>query len=261
MRGYNGTLLVCSESTKKFINGFDKVRVVKGAPDATILDEVGAYEKVTAIGGGAVIDTAKILAKNPIVCYPTTAAGSTETSWSVYWDGSKKCSIKRHKPRDVIINSEFLDLPYSVVAETTFDVVSHCLDSLNSKKSTEESIGYCNRALKILRNRGRGNVDLIRAGREAGKAIEIAGTNLLHSLSYPLTGYYNVSHGLALGYFLPKVSKLMNNDVSDIIDEYENFTFDFNIDMEMVIDEALKYDKINESKIFIDKKVLQEVLV
>ena len=53
----------------------------------------------------------------------------------------------------------------------------------------------------------------------------------------------------------------MNNDVSDIIDEYENFTFDFNIDMEMVIDEALKYDKINESKIFIDKKVLQEVLV
>jgi Alcohol dehydrogenase, class IV len=84
---------------------------------------------------------------------------------------------------------------------------------------------------------------------------------LLHSLSYPLTGYYNVSHGLALGYFLPKISKLMNNDVSDIIDEYENFTFDFNIDMEMVIDEALKYDKINESKIFIDKKVLQEVLV
>ena len=64
-----------------------------------------------------------------------------------------------------------------------------------------------------------------------------------------------------MGYFLPKVSKLMNNDVSDIIDEYENFTFDFNIDMEMVIDEALKYDKINESKIFIDKKVLQEVLV
>ena len=58
-----------------------------------------------------------------------------------------------------------------------------------------------------------------------------------------------------------KISKLMNNDVSDIIDEYENFTFDFNIDMEMVIDEALKYDKINESKIFIDKKVLQEALV
>ena len=56
MRGFNGTLLVCSESTKDFMDGFDKVRVVKGAPDVSILDEVGAYEKVTAIGGGAVID-------------------------------------------------------------------------------------------------------------------------------------------------------------------------------------------------------------
>ena len=272
MRGFNGTLLVCSESTKDFMDGFDKVRVVKGAPDVSILDEVGVYEKVTAIGGGAVIDTAKILAKNPIVSYPTTAAGSTETSWSVYWDGKKKCSIKRHKPRDVIINSEFLNIPYTVKAETTFDVVSHCLDSLNSKKATKESIDYCNRALKILRNAGEGNVDLIRAGREAGKAIEIAGTNLLHSLSYPLTGYYNMSHGLSLGYFLPKISKFMlasgySNytsdtfyDVDDIIDPFVNFTIDFEIDLEMVVDEALKYNKIYESEIFIDRKILLEVL-
>ncbi len=261
MRGFNGTLLVCSESTKNFMNGFDEVRVVKEAPDINILDEVGAYEKVTAIGGGAVIDTAKILSKNPIVSYPTTAAGSTETSWSVYWDGNKKCSIKRHKPREVIINSDFLELPYDVKAQTTFDVVSHCLDSLNSTKATKESIEYCDKALKILRNQGNGNVDLIRAGREAGKAIEIAGTNLLHCLSYPLTGYYRVSHGLALGYFLPKISKLMKNDVSDIIDEFSNFIFDFSVDMETIIDEALTYDKINESKILISKEVLSKVLI
>ena len=261
MRGFNGTLLVCSESTRGFIDGFDEVRVVKEAPDISILDEIGDYENVTAIGGGAVIDTAKILAKNPIVSYPTTAAGSTETSWSVYWDGDKKCSIKRHKPKDVIINSEFLDLPYDVKAGTTFDVVSHCLDSLNSEKATKESIDYCNKALDILRNMGKGNIDLIRAGRVAGKAIEIAGTNLLHSLSYPLTGYYGVSHGLALGYLLPKISKLMNNDVGDIIDEYSNFTFDFDIDLEMVIDEALKYDKIYESNIRISKEILLEILI
>ena len=261
MRGFNGTLLVCSESTKNFMDGFDEVRVVKEAPNTDILKEVGAYEKVTAIGGGAVIDTAKILSKNPIVSYPTTAAGSTETSWSVYWDGNKKCSIKRIKPRDVIINSEFIKLPFHIKAQTTFDVVSHCLDSLNSKKATKESIDYCNKALKILRNQGRGNADLIRAGREAGKAIEIAGTNLLHCLSYPLTGYYRVSHGLALGYFLPKISKLMKNDVNDIIDEFSNFIFDFSVDMETIIDEALTYDKINESKILISKEVLSKVLI
>ena len=251
-------LLVCSESTKDFIDGFDKIRVVKEAPDISILDEIGSYENVTAIGGGAVIDTAKILAKNPIVSYPTTAAGSTETSWSVYWDGSKKCSVKRHKPRDVIINSEFLKLPPNVRAETTYDVVSHCLDSLNSKKATKESIQYCNKALNILRNQGNGNVDLIRAGREAGKAIEIAGTNLLHSLSYPLTGHYGVSHGKALGYFLPKISKFMDYDVSDIIGEPK---IDLDIDIDFVIDEALKYDKIYESNIFISKEVLLGVLI
>ena len=260
MRGFNGTLLVCSESTKNFMTGFDKVRVVKGAPDISILDELGTYEKVTAIGGGAVIDTAKILAKNPIISYPTTAAGSTETSWSVYWDGKKKCSVKRHKPRDVIIDSEFLNIPYIVKAETTFDVVSHCLDSLNSKKATTKSITHCNTALKLLRNGSNGNVDLIRAGREAGKAIEIAGTNLLHSLSYPLTGYYSISHGLALGYFLPKISDFMMHDVDGIISQFSNFTVDFDIDLEMVVDEALKYNKIYESNIFIDRKTLLEVL-
>ena len=114
--------------------------------------------------------------------------------------------------------------------------------------------------MNILRNNGRDNVNLIIAGCQAGKAIEIAGTNLLHSLSYPLTGHYGISHGLALGYFLPKISKLMNNNVDDIIDRYSTMTFDLSIDIDMVIDEALKYDKIYESNIFIDRKTLQEVL-
>ena len=52
----------------------------------------------------------------------------------------------------------------------------------------------------------------------------------------------------------------MNNDVSDIIDKYSTITFDLSIDIDIVIDEALKYDKIYESNIFIDRKTLQEVL-
>ena len=249
------TLLVCSESTKDFMSGFDEVRVIKGAPDISILDEVGAYEKVTAIGGGAVIDTAKILSKNPIVSYPTTASGATETSWSVYWDGTDKKSLKRLKPKEVIINSEFLNLPERVIEDTTCDVVSHFLDSMFSKNKTKVSQKYCIEGLNILRKKG-GIVDLIRAGRLGGKAIEITGTNLLHSLSYPMTGLYGVSHGRALGYFLPKISKFMGVDVSDITKE----VFFFAVDIDLIIDEALKYDKIQECDIFIDRKTLQEVL-
>ena len=250
-------LLVCSNSTKNLLTDFERVRVVSSAPDISILDEMGTEESVTAIGGGAVIDTAKILSKNPIHCYPTTAAGSSATSWSVYWDGTKKCSLKRMKPNEITMHLEFAEsLPYDMVVETTYDVVSHCLDSVHSKKKVIKSLEYCYYALELIRNKKR-NYDLIRAGHIAGKAIEITGTNLLHSLSYPLTGHYGISHGRALGYFLPKVSKFMDYDVSDIIDEFPS---DLEVDTDFVIDEALKYDKINEFSIFINKEILQEVL-
>ena len=102
-------LLVCSKSTRKFLPGYERVRIVTSAPTKDILNEVGTEEDVVAIGGGAVIDTAKILSKNPIRCYPTTASGSSSTSWSVYWDGDKKCSLKRMLPKDVILNGLFVE--------------------------------------------------------------------------------------------------------------------------------------------------------
>jgi hypothetical protein len=48
----------------------------------------------------------------------------------------------------------------------------------------------------------------------------------------------------------------MGVDVSDITEEV---ILD-DIDIDLVIEEALKYDKINECSIFIDRKTLQEVL-
>ena len=251
------TLLVCSKSTRDFLPGIKRVRIISSAPTKDILNEVGTEEDVIAIGGGAVIDTAKILSKTPIRCYPTTAAGSSSTSWSVYWDGTKKCSLKRMLPGDIILNGLFVeDLPDEVVMSTTCDVVSHCLDSMSSKKATDESVGYCKEALDIIRNK-KDNFDLINAGNIAGKAIEITGTNLLHSLSYPLTGHYGISHGLALGYFLPKLSKYMGYNIDDIIGEYA-IQLDFNLDF--VINKAFKYEKIHEFNAHIDTNTLKEIL-
>ena len=232
-------------------------RIVTSAPTKDILNEVGTEDDVVAIGGGAVIDTAKILSKNPIRCYPTTASGSSSTSWSVYWDGDKKCSLKRMLPKDVILNGLFVEkLPVDIIMSTTCDVVSHCLDSMSSINATEESIGYCKKALEILRNE-KNNFGLIKAGDIAGKAIEIAGTNLLHSLSYPLTGHYNISHGIALGYLLPRLSKFMGFDVDDIIGEYK---IELEFDKRFVIKEAFKYEKIYEFNKDISEEILYEKL-
>jgi alcohol dehydrogenase class IV len=257
------TLLVCSNSTKDLLKGYDRKRIVTSAPDKSILDEVGSEESVVAIGGGAVVDTAKILCKNPIDCYPTTAAGSSATSWSVYWDGSNKCSLKRHKPDVVTFHSGYVKtLPDDMILETKCDVVSHCLDSLHSTKATKESINHCNNAFNWLQKYKNDNLYLVKAGHEAGNAIEIAGTNLLHSLSYPITGHYGVSHGRALGYLLPKVSKLMDNEIVErAIDILGDINIELDIDIDFVIGEALKYDKIYEVDIFIDRKTLQEVLL
>tara|TARA_R110002049_G_scaffold224282_7_gene396029 strand:- start:3632 stop:4015 length:384 start_codon:yes stop_codon:yes gene_type:complete len=127
---------------------------------------------------------------------------------------------------------------------------------MSSIKATKESIEYCEEALQILRN-DKSNFGLIKAGDVAGKAIEIAGTNLLHSLSYPLTGNYNISHGIALGYLLPRLSKFMGFNVDDIISEYK-IELEFN--KELVIKEAFKYDKINEFNKEISKEILYEKL-
>ena len=115
--------------------------------------------------------------------------------------------------------------------------------------------------LNWLQKYKKDNLYLVKAGHEAGNAIEIAGTNLLHSLSYPITGHYGVSHGRALGYLLPKVSKLMDNEVVErAIDILGDINIELDVDIDFVIDEALKYDKIYEIKIFIDRKTLQEVM-
>ena len=57
-------------------------------------------------------------------------------------------------------------------------------------------------ALEILENKKGTNADLVQAGNLAGKAIQITPTTILHSLSYPLTGRYGISHGKAMSFFV-----------------------------------------------------------
>lgn len=252
------TLLVCSKTTRKYLPEYKNVFIVSAAPTKEILNLEGTRDSVVAIGGGATIDTAKILSKNPITCYPTTAAGSSSTSHSVCWNGQNKMSIKRMVPREVHVVEKFVEnLPEEVKEYTTYDVISHCLDSLWSKNKTKKSVEYCNEALSILK-RKHSNTELVIAGNIAGKAIEICPTTILHSLSYPLTSIYGIPHGKALGYLLPKVCKFMDFDLSSLC-IYPQIEIQ-NLDTERVSQEAMKYKKIYDIEKTVNAPMLIDML-
>lgn len=133
---------------------------------------------VIAIGGGTIIDEAKIYAKrNKKLCIaiPTTAAGASETSHSVVW-GKEKINICTDIPYS--IDPPFnIKLSKKVRAQTTLDCLGHIVDYMNVCSDKE----------------------LIELGRIGGKLIERHKTNLTHPMSYPLTLKYGIPHGLAVG--------------------------------------------------------------
>lgn len=131
-----------------------------------------------AIGGGSVIDEAKIYAKrNKRICIaiPTTASGASETSHSVRW-GKEKINIRSDRP--ISVRPPFkVKLSKKVRAQTTLDLLGHIVDYMNVCTDNE----------------------LVELGMLGGKLIEKHKTNLTHPMSYPLTLKYGIPHGFAVG--------------------------------------------------------------
>ena len=244
-------LIVCSPSTKNFMEG--EHFVVTSPPKKDILKHVGKYKEVIAIGGGAVIDTAKILSSTPIICYPTTASGASATSHSVYWDGNFKLNFISHKPKHVYFNPEYIKtLPKNALLYTKYDAISHCLDVMWSKDYHKLNPNIVGSTLTQLLQSTIKPIDIIRLGHDAGTFIEKVPTTILHALSYPLTGIYGVPHGKALGFLIPPVCRLMGMGVDSIIEKLDSFV-DFDVDV--ITHEAQQYSKFfnTKNKVNIDR--------
>jgi alcohol dehydrogenase len=203
-------------------------------------------EVIVALGGGSVIDTAKVLAaangdfsrvqsflegaagaklkpEVAIIAVPTTAGtGSEVTSWATVWDTEKKKKYSLALPElypeyAVIDPSLAVGLPRDLTVSTGLDALSHALESIwnvnANPVSTHHAIFAAREVIDVLPRlvSDLTNVDhrarLARACLFAGLAFSNTKTALAHSLSYYLTLHYGTVHGIACSFSLPAVMR------------------------------------------------------
>ncbi len=193
-------------------------------------------DEIIAVGGGSVMDTAKVVRFGCVrkefeinklidkqgvneksdevlfIAIPTThGSGSELTMWATVWDSrnKKKYSVsdESNYPDFAIYDySLFRTLPLKVSVSTTLDALSHSFEALWNRNSNPVSDHFALESVKlIVENIGSltdGIPDEIRAkfilaSAYAGLAFSNTKTAAAHSISYPLTLRYGIPHGIA----------------------------------------------------------------
>lgn len=190
---------------------------------------------VIAIGGGSVIDMAKLVKSladsndysedikrslvvsndKKLIAIPTTSGtGSEATHFAVVYIDKVKYSLAHASilPNVSINDSQFTySLPKYLTASTGLDAFSQAMESLWCVNSTDESKVYSKESIKIIWNNLRKAVEgdleardsMSKASYLAGKAINITKTTAPHAMSYSFTSYNNLPHGHAVALTLP----------------------------------------------------------
>ncbi len=190
-------------------------------------------EAVVAVGGGSVIDTAKLVrhfgaagSRPPLAAIPTTSgSGAEATHFAVMYNDGRKLSIADPSllPDFVILDADLTDaLPPPITASTGFDALSQAIESAWSVRSTEHSrIGAldavalaASNLVSAVRSPNERNRDaMMKAANLAGTAINTTFTTAPHAISYTLTSSHGVPHGHAVAMTLGSML-VYNADVS-----------------------------------------------
>ena len=207
------------------------------------------YDAIIAVGGGSVMDVAKLLKafwnikgstdpylrggealvpmEIPLVAVPSTAgSGSEATHFAVVYQEKEKFSIA-HKALQpnlaVVIPSLLTSVPAHVAAASGMDALGQAIESYWSIHSTEESSLLAKKAIKlawaslrdaVVKRESSALERMAEASHLAGRAIDITKTTAPHAVSYALTTFFGVAHGHAVGLLVPRFLEY-NNEVTE----------------------------------------------
>ncbi|KGR90681.1 alcohol dehydrogenase [Ureibacillus massiliensis 4400831 = CIP 108448 = CCUG 49529] len=226
-------------------------------PPFELLERIGSeireknYDLIIGIGGGSVLDSAKILsilAKYeldlrsvvgtnlvpekglPFFLTPTTSGTGSEVTWNAIFtdekDHVKKGIVSPYLlPQLSIVDPELTyTMPPSVTAATGMDALVHAIESYTSLRTDElnkaialQAIKLINKSLRKAVHNGKDRVaraDMSNGSLLAGISLANAGVGAVHALAYPLGGKFKVPHGVSNSVLLPYVMEY--NVISDL---------------------------------------------
>lgn len=197
-------------------------------------------DAVIGIGGGSVLDMAKILAalfNNEqkledifgigllkkrtlyLACLPSTSGTGSEVSPNSILlnetDGIKKGIISPCLVPDAAYVDPLLTMgmPASITASTGMDALTHCLEAFTNKFAHQVIDLYALEGMRLISSNlvkacgddveARTNVSL--GSLYGGMCLGPVNTTAVHALSYPLGSEFKIAHGLANAILLPDV--------------------------------------------------------
>ena len=210
--------------------------------------ELGPFDIVLGVGGGRVLDSAKLLAALlaspanvdaiqigrslsddalPVVAIPTTAgSGSESTHFAVLYVEGAKRSIAHSslRPRIAIVDPELThSLDPETTASTGLDALCQAIESIWSVRATsssrQDAYGALDLAWRFLEPATNAPTAdsrraMAKAAQLAGRAIDVSYTTAPHALSYAITHDFGVPHGHAVALTFGPIL-LYNSQVTD----------------------------------------------